>query len=128
MHNALATVQRDGVVRTLTIWHSTITASALTVWLTLGALLIYAVVLFTAYQAYQLRPFSVTPTPQALLDNYLYEPEARTKAVLAATLADDYAQNEPKVAAKVFWTRGVLFSLMVEAAWLLLMAVIQVTL
>jgi hypothetical protein len=87
----------------------------------------YVVVVFSAYQAYKVRGYTTVPNAKTLLNEYWTSPAFDTKARLAATMAEVIEENEHKTDAKAWWVRVVMRSLLVEAALLLLLLVLQLT-
>ncbi len=102
-----------------------LSASMVVDWLTLGAFLTYIVVVLTAFKAYNIRTWKMSPEPDGLINRYLREPERYTKSMLAVTIADDYNKNETVMERKIFWTKCALLSLLAEAGMLLLITVVQ---
>jgi hypothetical protein len=87
----------------------------------------YIVVVFSAYQAYKVRAYTTVPNAKNLLNDYWTSPAFDTKARLAATMAEVIEENEVQTDAKARWVRVVMRSLLVEAALLLVMLILQLT-
>lgn len=94
--------------------------------LTIVSLVVYVLVIAFSFLAYRVRHWHVTPNPQQVLHEASWWPEEQTKATLAVKRADDFRLNEEKVLSKARWVRLALAALMVEAALLLTIALVQV--
>jgi uncharacterized protein HemY len=95
--------------------------------LVISALITYVIVVVTAYYAYRVLPFKAVPAPKRLLEGYLNKPEEDTKRALVTAFVEAFDQNEKLVQRKTQWTTAVLISLMVEAALLLIITIVQLS-
>ncbi len=93
--------------------------------LTIAALGVYAWVVLSALSAYGLRKYENAPDPQKLLARFLNKPEHETKRKIVEELADAFATNAEHAAAKVKWTRRVIWGLLAEAVVLVGIAAVQ---
>ena len=93
--------------------------------LTTVSLVTFIVLAWCAYQAYQLRRYTLVSNVGTLLDEFWDAPEVATKATFVTTLAEAFEENERLVASKVRWTKTVLIGLIVQGGWLVLMAFVQ---
>jgi hypothetical protein len=89
------------------------------------AFAIYLLVVFSAYQAYKVRTYTVVPNPSVLLKDYWNKSPFDTKSTLAATLADAVSDNQKQAEKKATWVSVVMRSLLAEAVLLLALLVLQ---
>ena len=89
------------------------------------ALVIYLVIVTTAYKAYRLRNFYQVPNPNTLVDAYLTQAENATKATMVATMLTVFNDNEHTLKGKAASTSVAFAALWIEAFTVLLMLIVQ---
>jgi hypothetical protein len=94
--------------------------------LTLFAIIVYVLVVATAYRAYKIRDFVVVPEPREFFNKYLYKPEKFTKETLLATMVEAFYINQGIVDKKLFWTSWVLRGLLVEIVFIFMLTILQI--
>lgn len=107
------------------VWFG-IQANYIVDWVTIISLVVYAAIAYTTYRAYRIQTFKEVPSPQRLLDKYLYEEPEATKAAIANARLKAYTTNEGIAENKVTWVNRAMWLLIVEALLLVIIAVIQV--
>ena len=90
-----------------------------------AALVIYLVIVTTAYMAYRLRNFQQVPKPNILASLYLMETENATKATVLATMLTVFNHNERMLDKKATWTSLAFGALWLEGLTVFAMLVVQ---
>lgn len=90
-------------------------------------LVMYLIVLFSAFPAYKIRIYKYAPELEELYKNYLFEDESETKAKVFRAMLTAYRENIITIGNKVLWLKVAFVFLGVEAMALVVYLLYQTT-